>query len=96
MIADPESLTKAIDGAGFHEPLQFDWRVTGYFRTDLLEGHIQKIAQGTHKYLCENRWPPKDLQYDLSKVDPVPLYSREQVKEFSSYKGTVFAALKVC
>ncbi|KAK3401568.1 hypothetical protein B0T20DRAFT_466588 [Sordaria brevicollis] len=91
MITGKESLAND----GFHEPLQFDWRVTGYFRSSHIGLYNQQIAKGTYKYLRRNNWPPKDLQYELSNVEPLSEYSREQLDQLSLINGPIFCALQV-
>ncbi|EGO54723.1 hypothetical protein NEUTE1DRAFT_49946 [Neurospora tetrasperma FGSC 2508] len=78
MIANQESLGKAINSAGLHEPVNFRWRVTGYYTPDLLESHLERLTKATEKYLKDCPWPAKELEYGSLRVKSMPLCSREE------------------
>lgn len=78
MIANQESFGKAINSAGLHEPVNFRWRVTGYYTPDLLEDHLERLTKSTEKYLEACPWPAKELEYGSLRVKSMPLCSREE------------------
>ncbi|KAK3343101.1 hypothetical protein B0H65DRAFT_428862 [Neurospora tetraspora] len=78
MIDNQESLTRPINSAGFHGPVSFRWRVTGYFTPGLLDGHLEKLTRATQKWLNTCHWPAKELEYGSTRVESMPLCSREE------------------
>ena len=97
MIANKDSLTKAANDTGLHEPVRFKWRVTGYFTPDLLDHHVDRLARATQKRLKTCHWPAKEFQYGAVTVEPMALCSREERKKASLDKhGRAYLAMTVC
>ena len=89
MIAEKKSVTT--------EPVRFEWSVIGYFKPDLLEDHVHRMAQGTFKWLKICQWPPKELQYGHLTVEPMAPCSREERKKAALDKnGRAYLAMTVC